>query len=1165
MLKSKNRIAFLFFLLVSKMALAQDCGPIVKNIDLGGNERVWASSRGKDQSIYLAGGTTRSFGAQASFIIKTSEKGDLLWSRVIPGDNFEFFRSVVGTADSGAIAVGVSKRYPLAIAFSALVVKWDKNGAVQWSKAFRTNQANADYANGVIETSDGGYLVTGTENAGGFTARGLAIKLTKSGSAQWIKLYDAPEGTDLFTAVETIDGFVMAGDYLTSGNTTYRPCVVKVNKNNGNVLALKSWRLSDDRILNYGYIKTASNGFVLSCGNLADLNTLGNTRQVVLSLNAALDLTQAVRINHAVSKNSVLQEVAALNDGSVVSCGGGDNPGDDADMYQISAAGNVLWKTRIGGAGSQNLWTALAVANNAVVFGGATTNSSGELNILWVRQTIGATSNICNFTTSDAATETFVLPIVAFQYDAVINGNSNNWVDVNVSVETSGTVISSETCPAALADFSFSQNSCNPLEVKFAGGSISGTEAYWSFGDGATATGTANPNHVYTAYGNYTIKYKPSACADTITKIISLVLRAEDIVKTNDTVLCDNGAAQLRSDAALEYCWSPATYLDNPNIQSPTARPLQNILYRLNTKTVGNNLIVNGNFSAGNTGFTSAYSFASNNTTEGQYFVGSSPQAWNAALSNCGDHTNGTGSMLLVNGSPTPDVVVWQQSIAVQPNTNYEFSTWLQALWPPNPAQLQFAINGIQIGNIFNAQLPTCTWLRFNTVWNSGANTTAVISIQNKNTAIQGNDFALDDLSFAPVVYKTDSVRITLSKATIQASPDTVGCGGTQINLNASGGVSYQWLPTAGLSNAASASPVATLAAPIQYVVTGTDAAGCTGTDTVNIGVLPAPTVGLSPGDTALCPGNRLQLNATGGSSYRWSPAASLNDANLPNPMATPGATTRYRVVVTGANGCTASDSTLVAVKAKPVFGLVPDSIAICAGKTATLNATGGDLYQWQPAAGLSAVDAPQVVATPTASTVYTVRITSLDCNDTALLRTTVNVNANPVLALTKSNDITCTEVQAQLTATGAQTYAWQPAPGLSNYSISNPVASPVVTTTYAVLATGSNGCTVADSITVAFSATGDGRLFQMPNAFTPNGDGNNDCFGIRKWGNVAVQYFQVFNRWGQLLFTGKQASDCWNGNFNGAPQPGGNYVYRVLVKTACGEISKEGSFVLIR
>jgi gliding motility-associated-like protein len=592
---------------------------------------------------------------------------------------------------------------------------------------------------------------------------------------------------------------------------------------------------------------------------------------------------------------------------------------------------------------------------------------------------------------------------------------------------------------------------------------------------------------------------------------------------------------------------------------------LQNISYRLTTKTVGNNLIVNGNFNAGNTGFTSAYNFASNNTTEGQYFVGSSPQAWNAALSNCGDHTNGTGSMLLVNGSPTPNVVVWQQSIAVQPNTNYEFSTWLQALWPPNPAQLQFAINGIQIGNIFNAQLPTCTWLRFNTVWNSGANTTAVISIQNKNTAIQGNDFALDDLSFAPVVYKTDSVRITLSKATIQASPDTVGCGGTQINLNASGGVSYQWLPTAGLSNAASASPVATLAAPIQYVVTGTDAAGCTGTDTVNIGVLPAPTVGLSPGDTALCPGNRLQLNATGGSSYRWSPAASLNDANLPNPMATPGATTRYRVVVTGANGCTASDSTLVAVKAKPVFGLVPDSIAICAGKTATLNATGGDLYQWQPAAGLSAVDAPQVVATPTASTVYTVRITSLDCNDTALLRTTVNVNANPVLALTKSNDITCTEVQAQLTATGAQTYAWQPAPGLSNYSISNPVASPVVTTTYAVLATGSNGCTVADSITVAFSATGDGRLFQMPNAFTPNGDGNNDCFGIRKWGNVAVQYFQVFNRWGQLLFTGKQASDCWNGNFNGTPQPSGNYVYRVLVKTACGDVQSNGGFVLIR
>ena len=69
-------------------------------------------------------------------------------------------------------------------------------------------------------------------------------------------------------------------------------------------------------------------------------------------------------------------------------------------------------------------------------------------------------------------------------------------------------------------------------------------------------------------------------------------------------------------------------------------------------------------------------------------------------MSNCGDHTSGTGNMLLVNGSPTPDENVWKETVTVTPNTNYAFSTWIQALYPPNPAQLQFSINGKRLRNL---------------------------------------------------------------------------------------------------------------------------------------------------------------------------------------------------------------------------------------------------------------------------------------------------------------------------------------------------------------------------------------------------------------------------------------------------------------------------------
>ncbi|TAD90635.1 MAG: gliding motility-associated C-terminal domain-containing protein, partial [Bacteroidetes bacterium] len=541
------------------------------------------------------------------------------------------------------------------------------------------------------------------------------------------------------------------------------------------------------------------------------------------------------------------------------------------------------------------------------------------------------------------------------------------------------------------------------------------------------------------------------------------------------------------------------------------------------------------------------------------------PTAWNAALSNCGDRTTGTGNMLLVNGSPTPNVVVWQQSVVVQPNTNYEFSTWLQALWPPNPAQLQFAINGVQIGNVFSAQLPTCTWRRFNTLWNSGNNTTAVISVENKNTAIQGNDFALDDMSFAPVTYKTDSVFIRLSSATITASADTVVCSGTPVRLGASGGSTYQWQPAAGLSDASSSNPLATIVAGTRFVVTGTDANGCTGTDTVNVGVLPTPLLRLLPTDTTICPGASVVLRASGASQYRWSPATNLSDTLLSNPVATPTGTIRYTVRTTGANGCAAADSVLIAVRPKPQFALLPDSSSFCAGASVTLAASGGDAYLWQPALGLSGVTTPQVVASPTQSATYKVRIVSAACNDTATLVSRVVVNANPELVLSKSNELSCSQPTTQLTASGALFYAWRSTPGLSNYAMANPMASPTSTTTYAVVARDANGCSDTDSITVVFGLNADFRLFQLPNAFTPNGDGNNDCFGIRKWGNVAVKYFEVFNRWGQLIFTSKNASNCWNGNFKGNPQPSGNYIYRLWVDTPCGPIKREGNVVLIR
>lgn len=147
--------------------------------------------------------------------------------------------------------------------------------------------------------------------------------------------------------------------------------------------------------------------------------------------------------------------------------------------------------------------------------------------------------------------------------------------------------------------------------------------------------------------------------------------------------------------------------------------------------------------------------------------------------------------MMLVNGAPVADVSVWKQTVAVTPNTNYAFATWVQALWPPNPAQLKFSINGRDLGNLITATLPTCIWTRFYATWNSGSNTSATIAIVNKNTAIQGNDFALDDISFSAVTIKRDSVKITVEKPVVTTISDTSICDGTSLQINTTGASTY--------------------------------------------------------------------------------------------------------------------------------------------------------------------------------------------------------------------------------------------------------------------------------------------------------------------------------------------------------------------------------------
>jgi gliding motility-associated-like protein len=170
-----------------------------------------------------------------------------------------------------------------------------------------------------------------------------------------------------------------------------------------------------------------------------------------------------------------------------------------------------------------------------------------------------------------------------------------------------------------------------------------------------------------------------------------------------------------------------------------------------------------------------------------------------------------------------------------------------------------------------------------------------------------------------------------------------------------------------------------------------------------------------------------------------------------------------------------------------------------------------------------------------------------------------------PVVKTTKSNDINCFIGQAKLLTGGGTRYLWQPATGLSDPFIPNPIAQISTTTTYRVFISTSDGCLVEDSITVNVTNGDDGTGFLVPGGFTPNNDGKNDCFGVGYWGQVSDFAMNVYNRWGELIFSANNPSQCWDGKYKGQLQPSDVYVYIIKAKTICGNIFRKGTVALIK
>jgi gliding motility-associated-like protein len=214
----------------------------------------------------------------------------------------------------------------------------------------------------------------------------------------------------------------------------------------------------------------------------------------------------------------------------------------------------------------------------------------------------------------------------------------------------------------------------------------------------------------------------------------------------------------------------------------------------------------------------------------------------------------------------------------------------------------------------------------------------------------------------------------------VNATASTTICLGNSVQLNATGSPAYQWDPSVGLSCSTCPNPIATPVVTTPYIVTGSNAFGCAAYDTVVITVIQPMNLTVNP-DVNICIGQSANLLASGAARYAWTPGATLSSTTVSNPIATPTATTRYRVVgYDGFNCFTDTAFVLVGVGKYPTVNLGPD-LTLSTGTIHPLNSTvtNGPITQWlwQPSADLNCNNCPVPLATIKKDITYTVKVTT--------------------------------------------------------------------------------------------------------------------------------------------------------------------------------------------
>ncbi len=411
---------------------------------------------------------------------------------------------------------------------------------------------------------------------------------------------------------------------------------------------------------------------------------------------------------------------------------------------------------------------------------------------------------------------------------------------------------------------------------------------------------------------------------------------------------------------------------------------------------------------------------------------------------------------------------------------------------------------------------------------------------------------------------------LTVNNPAAVCSPQVINLMDASITAGSSSGLNFAYF-----SNASLTTPV-TNAQNVNnsgiFYIRATDInTGCFRVAPVTVQINAAPQGTLQiPSGNIICENSSLTLNASGANRYQWLlNQQPINGATAANLNATEAGI--YAVKFISAQGCeTVSSNTInLELLRKPTVQFTVSNA--CAGVTANFSntsitsASGGINWLWDFGDGVTSNQfSPGHIYTTPGNYIVRLTATSPICTgfNEASLKTYTVQSAAPGIRYKDVEVLKDISVTVQARNIGSS-YVWSPSTGVNNINTASPSIRVNITTDYTVAITNDIGCTTVDSVLIKVIP---GVDIYVPKGFSPNNDGQNDRLYPILVGMRQLNYFRVFNRWGNMIFTTKDSApqSGWNGLYLGVMQPTGTYTWIAEAVDVQGNIVRKTGTVLL-